>query len=337
MHKKYIKQLLFFFISSVSFILLFNYLIDPYGYQSRDNKFLKNLTMFNKPNVTNSRLKSEGFYYLIGSSRMARVDPKVIESITRKKTHNIKIDGSTLYENSLLATKVKENQNYFIYSFDAFSLNKSRERYKEIKNRSQIFNSKLNENIFFTKYFNGDITIRSIQHLIKFLNGENIDKQYLEENSRDSLFNSSLALNNSGVQNNLDKSNFSNYQSYSDKAIIKLALIGKKGDIFIVLPKYIYYYSLFSKYQNIEKQYFDALRLLVLNTEAQVWSFYGDNKISRLDNNFIDNGWHFKPKVSNIIFNEVFANDRSYKSKIGHLLTKENINDYLDDMAKNFN
>ena len=45
---------------------------------------------------------------------------------------------------------------------------------------------------------------------------------------------------------------------------------------------------------------------MVLNTDAQVWSFYGVNEITLEKNNFIDNGWHFKPKVSNIIFKEVF-------------------------------
>ena len=39
-----------------------NYLVDPYGYNSRDKKFVKNLTMFNKPNVTSSRLSSDGYY-----------------------------------------------------------------------------------------------------------------------------------------------------------------------------------------------------------------------------------------------------------------------------------
>ena len=49
--------------------------------------------MFNKPNVTNARINSDGYYYLIGSSRMARVDPNIIESYSKKETHNIKLDG----------------------------------------------------------------------------------------------------------------------------------------------------------------------------------------------------------------------------------------------------
>ena len=56
----------------------------------------------------------------------------LIQKISGKKTHNIKIDGATLSENRLLASKVKEQGNFFIYSFDVFSSNKSREKYSEI-------------------------------------------------------------------------------------------------------------------------------------------------------------------------------------------------------------
>ena len=125
--------------------------------------------MFNKPHVTNARINSDGYYYLIGSSRMARVNPQIIEKISGKKTHNIKIDGATLPENSHLANKVKEKGKFFIYSFDAFSSNKQRESYKEIKNRYENYQKELENNIFFSKYFNSDITLRTLQHLIKAL------------------------------------------------------------------------------------------------------------------------------------------------------------------------
>ena len=66
-----------------------------------------------------------------------------------------------------------------------------------------------------------------------------------------------------------------------------------------------------------------------------VWSFYGINDITSSENNFNDNGWHFKPQVSNIIFNEVF--DYRQDSSInlsGVLLTKENIDSYLSNISK---
>ncbi|MDC1387024.1 hypothetical protein N8384_06485 [Candidatus Thioglobus sp.] len=311
-----------------------NYFIDPYGYKSRDGKFIKNLTMFNKPNVTNARINSDGYYYLVGSSRMARVDPKVIELITGKKTHNIKIDGATLSENSMLAYKVKDQGNFFIYGFDAFSTNKNRETFKEINKRYKIYSKELESYKSFIKYYNSDITIRSIQHLIKYLLKEKINKQYIEENFQDSSFRFDLAQNDSGVLNNLDQSNFSNYETYSSEEITKLAKLGTKNDIFIIFPKFVSFYYLFSKHQDVERKYFSAIRSLVENTEAQVWSFYGVNKITQTQNNFIDNGWHFKPQISNIIFKEVFETEVDIsRDKIGVLVTKENINDYLSNLS----
>jgi len=307
-----------------------NYIIDPYGYQSRDEKFVKNLTMHNKPNVTNARINSDGYYYLIGSSRMARVNPQMIEKISGKKTHNIKIDGATLLENTLLASKVKENDNYFIYSFDAFSLNKTRQGFKEINNRFEVYEKELKGKEYFSKYYNSDITIRSLQHVIKYLKGESINKQYEEENSRNDSFSLDKALTGSGISNNLIKANFVNFDTYSNESIIRLAKLGTEKDIFIIFPKYLPYYLLFSEYQNIQNKYFEAIRSLVLNTESKVWFFYGKNDITSNLGSFIDNGWHFKPQISNTIFQQVMGiNTDDIEKDYGVLLTKDNLNYYL--------
>ena len=110
---------------------------------------------------------------------MSRVNPKLIENLTGKDTHNLKIDGATLPENTFIASKIKEHNKYFIYSFDAFSSNKNRESFKEINNRSEVYKNDLNKNISITKYFNSDITIRSLQHYLKNLRGDELQKQYL--------------------------------------------------------------------------------------------------------------------------------------------------------------
>ena len=335
MYKKHILKFFLSFLLTLFLFSLMNYLIDPYGYQSRDDKFVKNLTMFNKPNVVNARIHSDGYYYLIGSSRMARVNPILIENITGKKTHNIKIDGATLSENKLLASKVKEQGNFFIYSFDVFSSNKSREKYSEINTRYKTYLKELESSIFFNKYFNSDITIRSLQHTIKSLREENLNKQHLEQNSRYSDFRFNLSLNTTGVLNNVDKSNFSDFESYSSEEIVKLAKLGTKDDIFIIFPKHVSYYYLFSKYQDIENKYFSAIKALVNNTEAQIWSYYGLNDITQTENNFLDNGWHFKPRVSNIIFKEVFeSRGQTDNERVGTMITKDNLNDYLSFVSK---
>ena len=335
MFKKSVQKISVNFLLAILFIIALNYIVDPYGYNSRDDKFIKNLTMFNKPHVTNARINSDGYYYLIGSSRMARVNPQVIEKISGKQTHNIKIDGATLPENYNLAVKVKNRGKFFIYSFDAFSANKSRESYKEIMNRNLQYQEVISDNIFFTKFFNSDITLRTLQHLIKILKGEDINKQYLEENLRFSGFDLDTALAKSGILNNLTKSNFSNFDSYPDESIIQLATLATKDDIFIIFPKYFTYYPLFAKYQDIEEKYFSSIRALVNTTDARVWSFYGRNNITEDENNFIDNGWHFKPHVSNIIFQEVLGdNPKDLNNQNGFLLTKENLENYLSSITK---
>lgn len=330
MYKKSLRKIFLNFLFISLFLLILNYFVDPYGYKSREEKFIKNLSMFNKPSITNTRVQSDGYYYLIGSSRVARVDPKIIEQITGKATHNVKIDGATFPENYFLASKIKNDGNFFIYSFDAFSLNRFRNTFEEVQNRSEIYQNELEKKVFFTKYFNKDITIRSIQHLIKQLKGEKKDKQYLEENIRLSAFSKEKALKDSGVLNNRAKSNFSNYDIYSLDEVAKLARLGTRDDIFIIYPKYYYYYELFNKHQNIEGAYFSALKTLVNNTKAQVWSFYGINQITKFENNFVDNGWHFKPQISNIMFNQVFkSNEETSRNNSGVLLTQENIDNYL--------
>jgi len=333
--KRSVQKISVTFLLLISSIIALNYIVDPYGYNSRDGKFIKNLTMFNKPHVTNARINSDGHYYLIGSSRMARVNPQAIEKISGKQTHNIKIDGATLPENYNLAFRVKDVGKFFIYSFDAFSANKARESYKEIMIRNEQYQKVISDNVFFTKFFNSDITLRTLQHLIKILKGEVIDKQYLEENSRFSGFDFDTVLDKSGILNNLSKSNFSNFDAYPDESIIRLATLATKDDIFIIFPKYYSYYPLFATYQDIEAKYFASIRALVNNTDAKVWSFYGRNSITEDENNFIDNGWHFKPHVSNIIFQEVLGDNlKDLNNQNGFLLNKENLENYLSSIAK---
>ena len=136
------------------------------------------------------------------------------------------------------------------------------------------------------------------------------------------------------ILNNLDKANFSNFQPYSDESITNLARLGSKSDIFIIFPKYVSFYSLFAEYQDIEKKYFSGIRTLVKNTDAQVWLFYGANDLTNNIDNFIDNGWHFKPKLSNIIFDEVFNFDsKSLQDMQGILVTKENLDQHLSKIS----
>lgn len=333
-YKKNLQKLFVSLLLTFCLIFLMNYIVDPYGYNSRSGKFIKNLTMFNKPHVTNARINSKGYYFLIGSSRMARVDPQVIEKLTGKKTHNIKLDGATLLENTFIASKVKEKGSFFIYSFDAFSFNKNRQQFSEIINRYEVYKDEIDVNFVINKYFNSDVTIRSLQHLLKKIKGESLSKQYISEDNRYSGYSAYKTYDESGIFNNKIKANFSNYAPYNEESVIKLAKLGTKNDIFIIFPKFVEYYQLFSENQDIESAYFSGIKTLVNNTDAKVWIFYGNNKITNNIDNFVDNGWHFKPKLTKRLFNEVF----NYNSKIpndlqGILLDKKNLNIQLNKLS----
>jgi len=328
------KWLLGFLTLSIIFIAgisSFNYYVDPYGYQSRENKYMRNLSEISKTTVLHNRLISEGYYYLIGTSRLVRLDPSYIEKISKKKTHNIHIDGSTLKENLLLANYVKKKKKNFIYGFDAFSLNESRLEHKEIQHRYETYKMELSSNPnIFTQYFNSELFSVSMKHRRSVKKNRNFYEKFSVENGYQYTYTIDAVNNNKGYDNKQQKKNFSNYKSYSQEKIIELASLASKEDIFIIYPKHYYNYILFDKYQKINQQYLFAIKTLVENTKAKVWSFYQFNDITKDSNNFDAYGWHFKPNIGKLIFARIFNKPNNLGiDSFGTLLTKENINDYL--------
>ncbi|MCK5110278.1 MAG: hypothetical protein KAQ94_02070 [Arcobacteraceae bacterium] len=332
------KWLISFFLLTVFLILSvisFNYSIDPYGYQSRNNKYMKNLSEVSKTTILHNRIISDGYYYLIGTSRMVRVDPSYVEKTSTKKTHNIHIDGSTLKENYLLAKYVKNKDKNFLYGFDAFSFNKSRLEYAEIKNRYNTYKKELSSSPnLFTQYFNAELLSASIKHKKYIRKNKDFYENFKTENKYNYQYSLESVNNDKGYDNKQLKKNFTNYKGYSEEEVIKLAKLATKNDKFIIFPKHYYNYILFNKYQNINKQYLNAIRILVNNTKAEVWSFYQINDITMNSDNFDGYGWHFKPKIANMIFKRIFTLNKSNKQNdFGILLTSKNIDTYLNTLT----
>jgi len=330
--KKWIKIVLVLSIFVGGFIGSFNYLIDPYGLNSNKNKFDAYLMTINKPNITSLKINLKADYYLIGTSRVMRINPNLIEKyLLNKKVYNINITGATFRENHMLANKVIENGNSVIYGFDAFSLNKNRFTEDKITNRYKTFKEAIESKTIISKFLSIDFLIMSIKDVIKRILGRNTEQYTLSENIKDC--NASLE----GVEKHLDLSNrgtkksYTNFDTVSEIDIIQLAKKATKNDIFIIYPKHFYHYLLFQKYQNIEKKYFTAIKTLVKNTEAKVWSFYQINHITTNEKNFDNDGWHFKPKIADLVFAKIF-DDKSLviPNNFGVLLTKNNIDEYLE-------
>jgi|TARA_B110000008_G_C16947350_1_gene555011 hypothetical protein len=143
----------------------------------------------------------------------------------------------------------------------------------------------------------------SFKDIVKRISVEKYDKLTVFENSKDT----NTTLN--GVEKHLDlanngtEKNYTNFETVSEKDIILLA---KEEDIFIIYPKHYYHYLLFQKYQNIEDKYFRAIEVLVNNTKSKVWSFYQINSITKNEIFFDENGWHFKPKIADMIFARIY-------------------------------
>ena len=334
--KKFLKIVLSLSLFVAIFIGGVNYIVDSYGLNSNKNKYINNLTTINNPSVTNLKIKFKADYYLIGTSRVMRIDPNLIEKyLNNKKVYNINISGATFKENSMLAFKLKEQNLNFIYGFDAFSLNKNRLEQKDLINRYNSFKDEINEDMNINTYFSIDYFLLNIKDILKKILKIDLYKYFILENNK------VCKVTINGVEEHLDLSNKGNKKSYTnfeivkDDKILKLAQNTNKNDIFIIYPKHFYHYILFQKYQDIEEKYFSAIKLLVKNTNAQVWSFYGINEITLDEYNFDENGWHFKPKISNLIFAKIF-NDKSVEvpEDFGVLVTKDNIDEHLENLRK---
>ena len=334
--KKWIKAWAITIIIIIPIVGGFNYLIDPYGLNSNKNKFDEFLVLINKPKITKLKINLQADYYLIGTSRVMRVNPNLIEKyLSHKFVYNINISGATFRENSMLAHKVIANGNNIIYGLDAFSLNKNRFTQDKIKNRYETFKKAIESNTIYSEFLSIDFLIMSIKDLVKRFFGKNLNQFTITENAKDC--NTTLEI----VEKQLDLSRqtkagaYTNFETVSKIDIIELAKIATKDDIFIIYPKHFYYYKAFQKYQNIEKQYFEAIKILVKNTEAKVWSFYQINTITTNEKNFDNAGWHFKPKIANLIFGKIY-NDASITipNNFGTLLTIDNIDEHLNTITE---
>lgn len=314
-----------FFIITVSFIML----IDPYGLLSLDGKFTK-FTCYcpDTPKTINDRINIEKDYYVLGSSRMMRVDPMVVSKILNKSVANIHINGPTLFEHSILLEKIKNKNKNFIMGFDVFTLNKNLEdsNFKRIKLYEEEL--KKNNTFIFEPFISIDYLSDSFEHINYKLNNKKITYWLELEDNKKFPFDAESIENR--ISGKIAEGFYVNYKAYNDDFVKKIAMNTNENDIFVLFPKYALYYKFFQQYQNIETQYFQALKTLVNNTKAKVISFYGINDITMNKDNFDANGWHFKPKFTEAIFSDLFTDTPKY----GIILTKYNIDSHLTNLRK---
>lgn len=319
------------FFSLILFLLVgvFNYYTDPYGLKSYENKYIMDININTDARI-NLKLNSRADFFMIGTSRLMRIDPKIIEGYLKQRVYNIGIFAASYKENLLLASAVKEKGKNFIFGFDAFTLNISAHKNKHYDNRLKNLEEGLSINPY-KQYFTIKYLTDSLRFWVKTIGHKDRYGFYKRENSASYRNSLEDVYKKKGFSNKKDlKGPFTNYQIYSDNDIIKLAKLADKKDVIIIYPQHFFYYILFHQHQNIQEQYLHALKVLVDNTEAKVWSFYQINDITRNFNNFDEYGWHFKPTIANQIFSRIFDDkDIVVPDNFGKLLTKDNIDEYL--------
>lgn len=334
-YKKWI-QIWFLIVSIFPIIGILNYFIDPYGLKDKENKFIGVLTDGNNPSILNLKINLDADYYLIGSSRLMRVNPLLIEHyLENKNVFNVNISGATFKENFIIANKVKANNKNFIFGLDAFTLNQSRYSSGAISSRYNTYKNALNVNSTYQEYLSYNYIAATLKDIKKRILNKQLDEYFLSQDNIISSYTIDDIEKKLDISNKSTHKHFTNFKLPDDKMIIKLAKEATKDDIFIIYPKYYQHYILFNQYQNIEKKYFQGIQLLVTNTKAKVWSFYGINSITEDPTNFDDTGWHFKPRISKLIFAKVFNNTSiNIPDDFGILLTDKNINSHLQKITK---
>ena len=214
--------------------------------------------------------------------------------------------------------------------FDVFTLNASRIEEETFFNRMKMYEDELQKDILFSfePFVSIDYFSDSLEHLYYKLINRKLTYWLELENNKDFSFDAELIKNK--ISGEVKNGFYENYKIYDTEFIKKVAKSAGENDVFILQPKYVLYYKYFQKYQNIEKQYFEAVKILVKNTKAKVVSFYGINDITKLKSNFDKNGWHFKPKLTKTIYQDLFTNNPKY----GTILTIKNIDTYLQKTSK---
>ncbi len=308
-----------------------NYLLDPFGLRSVEDKDFYNISRTDISYLYPVKIAQKAPYYLVGTSRTGRINLSIAARYLQAHIMRVGSGGQTLQESLFLIKHIKANGGCFISGFDTFSLNT---HYSSSDRLQNAFTVTTNENLLML-YMHPRTTQASLRYLRNKFFSQPHNKVF-------NVYDSEVGKNNSyqEIESNYfinGKQNFHFYILYRSYAvdiqkILELARLADSKDIVIIFPKYAYYYKLFAKY-GVQEPYFQAIKLLVENTNARVFSFYGINSITLNKDNFDDNAWHFKPKIGNLILARIFKDDSIEVPKdFGVELTKDNIDTYLNTL-----
>lgn len=324
------------FVGSIS-LALTNHYFDPFGLRSVEGKDFYNLSKAEFSYMYPTKIAQKAPYYLVGSSRTWYLSLPRLSRYLKAHIIRVGMASQSLSESLLLLRTLKSNGGHFIAGFDAFALSTARispnRLYEEFSKDSQ------------TNAIDFALNPHTTQALLRMF------KNKILTRPNDWYFtHEDLRAGETNTHKEIEEKNFLKpdpeyrgarfaYYDIDETKILELASLGDSKDIFIIFPKYAYYYELFARY-GVQEPYFRAIEILVKNTNARVFSFYGNNSITRHRDNFDDYAWHFKPKVGNLILARIF-NDNSGNKDVsvgfGIELTKDNITTYLQSLREQHN
>lgn len=310
------------------FIISINYYLDPYGLRSVENKNFTNLSKTEYSYMYPIKIAQKAPYYLVGTSRTKYLNLPLLAHYLHKHIISVGMSAQSPEESLTLIKALKTNGSHFISGFDAFVLNTANPSSNRLE---QVFETNYANMLSFL--FNTTTIKATIRNLTDTLLSQPNDLIFTQDNLHIGEKNSNTDIENNFIsvsQNPKDAQSFR--YDINESQIFEFAKLGDSQDIIIIFPKHAYYYKLFEKY-GVQEKYFHAIELLVNNTKARVYSFYGINSITRDKANFDDYGWHFKPKIGNLILAKVFQDESVEVPKdFGVELTKENVGAYLQNL-----
>ncbi len=355
--RKWIKIFFGLSLSGVLFIGGINYFTDPYGY---NNKIILNKLNSKKYSNTSmtTRFKAnileDGNFdtMMLGTSRIGVMNPDIVNKYLKSNTFNLEYPGSnTIIQNKLFKYANHFNEvKYLIYGIDFMAFNKNRvikndfKEFYDLEEKIDNFKTISNSDL----YFNVETFIKSIKLVINnILDKQQIEVVYLSKNGmRD--YKNFIEDNKNGelkLDEEIEKTIkdyfrnngiYKNYEfSYEYLGYFKNTIQYCKDNNIEVL---VYIPPMYSKHFDAINSagYFDEFELfkkeLVKITDFV--DFTGHNTISTNKNNYWDSS-HLRVELTEQIMARIF-NDKSAEvtQDFGVLVTKENINEHLENLRK---
>lgn len=302
-------------------LFLLSDFLDPYGLKETQNKRVENL---NSEEAFLYPLKIQpNSYYLVGTSRTLAFDIKTIEKNLKRKTYFLGISGSNINQWLFLVQKIKERKSNIILGLDLFSLNQT--QIKENTKSQILLDQTFKDFNFFTKYFyflNSNFIQTSFSTIFKNF--------FVPKNH---LFNTQN-LNNSQNNFKIKENPYKNFR-LAQNQFHKLLSYLSPQDIVIVFPEYWKYYTFYLRHssfdcQNLLEEYIQTIKILAMQTQAQIWIFGGINSITLEDKNFDYDYWHFKPKIAELIVKRIFKQQIDIQD-FGFEINRKNLDEQLQE------